>query len=101
MINLHLSGGLVGLGIPLLHHGKVEVLVGEKGGTDDHGKADSKDGSHQAAVNDCVDTFSLATLHLLLSVLVFVLRLDYQSKVTKVSLSNICGKNNQSSSNDE
>ena len=85
------SGGLVGLGVPLLHDGEVEVLVGEEGSTNDHGKADSKDGSHQAAVNDCVDTFSLATLHLLLSVLVFVLRLDYQSKVTKVSLSNICG----------
>ena len=68
------SGGLVGLRVPLLHDGEVEVLVGEEGGADDHGEADGEDGAHEAAVDDCVDAFSLPPFHLLLPVLVLVLK---------------------------
>ena len=40
------SGSLVGLGVPLLHDGEVEVLVGEEGGADDHGETDGEDRPH-------------------------------------------------------
>ena len=69
------SGGLVGFRIPLLHDGKVEVLVGEEGGTDDHGEADGEDGAHEAAVDDRVDAFALPPFYLLLPVLVLILKL--------------------------
>ena len=64
----------VGVRVPLLHHGIVEVLVGKEAGTEDHGQADGQDGSHHAAVDDGVDTFPSLPL-LLLPILVFILRI--------------------------
>ena len=72
------SGGLVGLGVPLLHDGEVEVLVGEEGGADDHGKTDGKDRPHQTAIDNRVYAFPLPALHLLLPVLFIVLKLNWK-----------------------
>ena len=72
------SGGLVGLGVPLLHDGEVEVLVGEEGGADDHGETDGEDRPHQTAVDDRVYAFALPAFHLLLPVLFIVLKLNWK-----------------------
>ena len=69
------STGLVfvSVWVPLLHHGVVEVLVGEEAGPEHHRQTDGQDGSHHAAVYDGVDTLPPPLL-LLLPVLILVLR---------------------------
>ena len=41
---------LVGVWVPLLHDGVVEVLVGEEAGPQHHGEADGQHRAHHAAI---------------------------------------------------
>ena len=41
---------LIGVWVPLLHHGEVEVLVGKEASTDHHRETDSQDSSHQTKI---------------------------------------------------